>query len=151
MHKPQTGTEMMRRPSRHGVCQHIYPGLRATLETHRKAYRLCMRNSFTGPSRPDSTRGASDLYAPYTVTLYFSCASDTRSPMMRLGQRLVTATSMRFDPVLRADVTSSVKGGFQRISGSLCPLRVTSANSRTRPRSSRTLEPERSHPFGKEN
>ena len=59
--------------------------------------------------------------------------------MMRLGQRLVIATSMRFDPVLRADVTSSVKGGFQRISGSLCPFRVTSANSRTRPRSSRTL------------
>jgi hypothetical protein len=33
------------------------PGLRATLETHRKL----TRHSFTGPSRPDSTRGASDL------------------------------------------------------------------------------------------
>src|SRR3984893_8868475 len=71
--------------------------------------------------------------------------------MMRFGQRFVISISISFNPVFRADVTSSMKGGFQRMSGNLCPFSMTWANSRTRPRSSRTLEPEWSQPSGKEN
>src|SRR5450631_2467315 len=69
--------------------------------------------------------------------------------MMRLGQRFVISISRSFDPVFRSEVTSTVNGGFQRISGSFWPFRVTWANSRTRPRSRTTLEPERFHPSGK--
>src|SRR5450755_1648220 len=71
--------------------------------------------------------------------------------MMRLGQRFVISTPISFNPVFRSDVTSTVNGGFQRMSGNFCPLRVTWANSRTRPRSSTTLEPDRFHPSGKLN
>src|SRR4030081_1187993 len=79
------------------------------------------------------------------VNVYFSFASGCWSPMMRLGHRLVTLISISLDPVFRADVTSGVKDGFQRISDNILPFNVTWANSRTRPRSRTTFEAGRSH------
>ena len=63
------------------------------------------------------------------------------SPIRRFGQRFVTRTvTLSGCPRRAASVTSTRNGGFQR-TGKVCPFTVTSAKSRTSPRSRITFPP----------
>ena len=66
--------------------------------------------------------------------------------MIRLGQRFVTWISMVFTPLFKVDVTSTLKGGFQRMSGKALSFNLTWANSRTRPYRGRRVG--RDQPYG---
>ncbi len=89
----------------------------------------------TGPSRPDSIRGV--VFVSFVMLVRVSHFSGGRdwSPMMRLGQKLTTSISRRLPVGWIAPVTSTRKGGVQSTPRFL-PLRRTSANSLTLPKSS---------------